>query len=56
MPDGPTLEQCEASRYHGAVEVTGAEGTVGRSVLDTVNGYTFTTIAAGKAARRVSAG
>lgn len=56
MPDGPTLEQREANRYHAAVEVTGEDGGVVRSVLDTVNGYTFTTIAATEAARRVLGG
>jgi short subunit dehydrogenase-like uncharacterized protein len=56
MPDGPTLEQREASRYHAAVEVTGEDGAVARSTLDTVNGYTFTTIAAAEAARRVVGG
>jgi short subunit dehydrogenase-like uncharacterized protein len=56
MPDGPTLEQREANRYHAAVEVTGEDGTVVRSILDTVNGYTFTTLAAAEAARRVVAG
>lgn len=56
MPDGPTLAQREANRYHAAVEVTGSDGTVVCSVLDTVNGYTFTTIAAAEAARRVLAG
>jgi short subunit dehydrogenase-like uncharacterized protein len=56
MPDGPTLEQREANRYHAAVEVTGEDGTVVRSILDTVNGYTFTTLAAAEAARRVIAG
>ncbi|WP_404478129.1 saccharopine dehydrogenase family protein [Novosphingobium sp. BL-52-GroH] len=56
MPDGPTLEQREANRYHAAVEVVGEDGIVVRSVLDTVNGYTFTTIAAAEAARRVLGG
>jgi short subunit dehydrogenase-like uncharacterized protein len=56
MPDGPTHDQREANRYHAAVEVTGADGSVVRSVLDTVNGYTFTTIAAAEAARRVLGG
>nr|WP_314468936.1 saccharopine dehydrogenase NADP-binding domain-containing protein [uncultured Novosphingobium sp.] len=56
MPDGPTAEQREANRYHASVEVTGADGTVVRSILDTVNGYTFTTIAAAEAARRVIGG
>ncbi|WP_395398170.1 saccharopine dehydrogenase NADP-binding domain-containing protein [Novosphingobium sp. BL-8A] len=56
MPDGPTLEQREANRYHAAVEVTAEDGTVVRSILDTVNGYTFTTLAAAEAARRVVGG
>lgn len=56
MPDGPTLEQREANRYQAAVEVTGEDGTVACSVLDAVNGYSFTTIAAAEAARRVAGG
>jgi short subunit dehydrogenase-like uncharacterized protein len=56
LPDGPTAEHRDANRYHAAVEVTGRDGTVARSVLDTVNGYTFTPLAAAEAARRVLAG
>lgn len=56
MPDGPTLEQREANRYHAAVEVADEDGTIVRSILDTVNGYTFTTLAAAEAARRVVGG
>jgi short subunit dehydrogenase-like uncharacterized protein len=56
LPDGPTTEHRDANRYHAAVEVTGRDGTVVRSVLDTVNGYTFTPMAAAEAARRVLAG
>jgi short subunit dehydrogenase-like uncharacterized protein len=56
MPTGPSFEEREASRYHAAVEVTDADGTVVRSVLDTVNGYTFTAMAAAEAARRVLGG
>ncbi|BDU21647.1 membrane protein [Dyella sp. GSA-30] len=56
MPDGPTLEQREANRYRAAVEITDKDGAVARSILDTVNGYTFTTIAAVEAARRVVGG
>ena len=37
-------------------EVTGADGTIVRSVLDTVNGYSFTPMVAAQAARRVLAG
>lgn len=56
MPDGPTLEEREANRYRAAVEVTGQDGTVVCSILDTVNGYTFTAVAAAEAARRVLMG
>lgn len=53
---GPSDEARACSRYHAAVEVTGADGIVARSWLDTVNGYTFTAMAAAEAARRVLAG
>lgn len=56
MPDGPTAGEREANRYQAAVEVTGTGGQVARAVLDTVNGYTFTPMAASEAARRVLAG
>jgi short subunit dehydrogenase-like uncharacterized protein len=53
LPDGPSAEDRRANRYQAAVEVTGEDGTVVCSVLDTVNGYTFTPMAAAEAARRV---
>lgn len=56
LPAGPDAQQRDASRYQAAVEVTGANGTVARSILDTVNGYSFTALAAAEAARRVLAG
>ena len=56
LPDGPTADQRKANRYQAAVEVTAADGTVVHSVLDTVNGYTFTPLAAAEAARRVLSG
>jgi len=56
LPDGPSAEERAANRYQAAVEVVGADGAIARSVLDTVNGYTFTAIAAVEAARRVLAG
>lgn len=56
LPEGPTQEQREANRYHASAEITGADGSTVRSVLDTVNGYTFTPLAAVEAARRVLAG
>lgn len=56
LPEGPTREQREANRYQASVEITGADGPTVWSVLDTVNGYTFTPMAAVEAARRVLAG
>lgn len=56
LPDGPSAEQRAADRYHAAAEVTGHDGQVVRSMLDTVNGYTFTPLAAADAARRVLEG
>lgn len=56
LPDGPTDEQRAANRYQAAVEVIGADGTIMRALLDTVNGYTFTAMAATEAARRVLGG
>jgi len=56
LPDGPTAQQREANRYQACVEVTAADGTIVREILETVNGYTFTSMAAPEAARRVLAG
>jgi len=56
MAAGPDAGQREANRYQAAVEVTAADGAVARSVLDTVNGYSFTALAATEAARRVLGG
>jgi short subunit dehydrogenase-like uncharacterized protein len=56
VPEGPTHTQREANRYQASVEITGADGSTVRSVLDTVNGYTFTPMAAVEAARRVLVG
>lgn len=53
---GPSEQEREENRYRAAVEVTDADGTVLRSVLDTVNGYSFTAMAAAEAARRVLGG
>jgi short subunit dehydrogenase-like uncharacterized protein len=55
LEDGPSAEQREADRYQAVAEVEGGDQMV-RSLLDTVNGYTFTPLAAAHAARRVLAG
>ena len=56
LPDGPTEAERVANRYQAVIEVTDAEGRVTRSLLDTVNGYTFTAMAAAEAGRRILAG
>ncbi|KTR83449.1 membrane protein [Novosphingobium barchaimii] len=56
LPVGPGATERDANRYQAAVEVTAMGGTIVRSVLDTVNGYSFTPMAAAEAARRVLAG
>lgn len=56
LPDGPSEEERLANRYQAIVEVTDAQGKVFRSLLDTVNGYSFTAIAVSEAGRRVLAG
>jgi len=56
LPDGPSEVERDANRYQAAVEVTGANGQVVRALLDTVNGYSFTPLAAVEAARRVLGG
>ncbi len=56
LPDGPSAEQREAHPARAVAEVTGADGSVARSVIETLNGYTYTPLAAVEAARRVLAG
>lgn len=56
LPDGPSAQQREAHRACAVAEVTGADGSVARSVIETVNGYTYTPLAALAAARRVLGG
>lgn len=56
LPEGPDAQQREAHGARAVAEVTDADGTVARSVIETVNGYTYTPLAAVEAARRVLAG
>jgi short subunit dehydrogenase-like uncharacterized protein len=56
VPEGPDAQQREAHRARAVAEVTGADGTMARSVIETVNGYTYTPLAAVEAARRVMSG
>ncbi|WP_110656826.1 saccharopine dehydrogenase family protein [Salinicola halimionae] len=56
LPDGPTAEQREAHRARAVAEVTAADGTVFRSMIETINGYSYTPLSAVEAARRVLEG
>ncbi|SHJ21658.1 Uncharacterized conserved protein [Roseomonas rosea] len=56
LPDGPSAEERDAHRYQASAEVTGVQGTTVRAILDTVNAYSFTPLAAAEASRRVLAG
>jgi hypothetical protein len=56
LPGGPDAQQREAHRARAVAEVTGSDGAVARSVIETVNGYTYTPLVAVEAARRVLAG
>jgi short subunit dehydrogenase-like uncharacterized protein len=56
LPDGPSAEQREVHRARAVAHVIGADGQGARSVIETVNGYSFTPLAAIEAARRVLGG
>jgi short subunit dehydrogenase-like uncharacterized protein len=56
LPDGPTSEEREAHRARAVVEVMGVDRVIARSVIETVNGYSYTPLAAVEAARRVLEG
>ncbi|KGE67031.1 MULTISPECIES: trans-acting enoyl reductase family protein [Pseudomonas] len=56
LPDGPTQAQRDAHRARAVAEVTGLDGSVARSVIETINGYSYTPLAAVEAARRVLGG
>jgi len=53
LPDGPTAEQRDAHGAAAVVEVISADGTVTRAIIETINGYSYTPLAAVEAARRV---
>lgn len=56
LPDGPSQEERDGQRARAVAEVTDADGTVVRAVIETVNGYSYTPLAAVEAARRVFSG
>lgn len=56
LPDGPSIEEREGHRARAVAEVVGADGSIARSVIETVNGYSYTPLSAVEAARRVLGG
>ncbi|MBZ6089016.1 MULTISPECIES: saccharopine dehydrogenase family protein [Streptomyces] len=56
LPDGPTAEEREVGRSKVVAEVTGRDGRVARSLIDTPTGYRFTQLSSVEIARRVLAG
>ena len=56
LPDGPSIQERDGHRARAVAEVVGADGMVVRSVIETVNGYSYTPLAAVEAARRVLGG
>lgn len=56
MPDGPSKQERDLQPARAVVVVSGEDGTAVRSVIETVNGYSYTPLVAVEAARRVMAG
>lgn len=56
LPDGPSEAEKSANRAMVVAEVLGEDGSLASSMIETVNGYTYTPLAAVEAARRVLAG
>ncbi len=55
LPEGPSPEERDAHRARAVVEITGADGDIHLAIIETVNGYTYTPLAAVEAARLVLA-
>ncbi|AEM85952.1 saccharopine dehydrogenase family protein [Streptomyces violaceusniger] len=56
LPDGPTAQEREVGRSKVVAEVTGRNGSVARSIIDTPTGYRYTQLSSVEIARRVLAG
>ncbi|WP_413722057.1 saccharopine dehydrogenase family protein [Sodalis sp. RH24] len=56
LPDGPSPQERAANPARAAVEITGAGGDSHYAVIETVNGYSYTPLAAVEAAKRVLTG
>ncbi len=55
-PEGPSREERDAGRSRVIAEVTGANGTIVRSMIETSSGYAYTADSGVEVARRVLAG
>lgn len=53
LPDGPSAQERDANRARAVVEVMAEDGSRVSSTIETVNGYSYTPLAAIEAARRV---
>lgn len=56
LPDGPSAAERDAQAARAVVEVDDESGATTRAVIETVNGYSYTPLAAIEAARRVQGG
>jgi short subunit dehydrogenase-like uncharacterized protein len=56
VQDGPTAKERNENPYHASVVMTDRAGVTHRSVLHTVNGYSFTALASIEAVKRVLEG
>lgn len=54
LPDGPSAEDRAAQPARAVAEAIGGNGLVARSVIETVNGYSYTPLVAVEAARLVT--
>jgi short subunit dehydrogenase-like uncharacterized protein len=56
LPDGPSAAERDAHRASVVAEATGADGRIARARIDTINGYSYTPLAAVEAVRRLCEG
>ena len=56
LPDGPSVQERDTHPARAVIEVIAEDGSRARSSIETVNGYSYTPLAAVEAARRVLEG
>lgn len=56
LPDGPSLEDRDRQPARAVAEVVGVDGSKARSVIETINGYSYTPLSAVEAVRLVFSG